>query len=45
MQTTVLFPGSDQKVRYLLVWLTRLPSSGPDKYQIEIKEITVLVQP
>jgi hypothetical protein len=45
MQTNVLFPGSDQKVRYLLVWLTKLPSSGADKYGIEIKEITVLVQP
>jgi serine/threonine protein kinase len=44
---TVTLPGSgDQKIRYLLIWITKLPVDTADsrnRYQIGVQEITVFV--
>src|SRR6266508_2652542 len=40
--TTVILAGPEQPVRFLLVWVTKLPPDG-DEYQVGIQEITVLV--
>jgi eukaryotic-like serine/threonine-protein kinase len=38
----VVFPGApDQKVRYLLVWVTKLPKNSAGEFRVEIQEITV----
>jgi hypothetical protein len=38
----VVFPGApDQKVRYLLVWVTKLPRNSAGEFRVEIQEITV----
>jgi len=46
--TRVVLSGEpDTKVRYLLVWFTKLPASpadGRDKYRLEVLELTVLGQ-
>jgi hypothetical protein len=43
--TTVVFPGlPDAPVRYLVVWITKLPQTSPGKYQAGVQEITVSVQ-
>jgi hypothetical protein len=43
--TTVVLPGPpDSAVRYLAVWITKLPQIGSGKYQVGIQEVTVSVQ-
>jgi serine/threonine protein kinase len=42
--TSALFQGPAQPTRYLLVWLTKLPSDGKGRFRISIGEITVRVQ-
>jgi eukaryotic-like serine/threonine-protein kinase len=40
----ILSPAADTKVRYLLVWFTRLPTSqadGSNRYRLEISDISV----
>ena len=38
----VAFPVTAQEpIRYLMVWLSKLPPDGDGRYQIEVKEITV----
>jgi hypothetical protein len=44
MGTSALFQGPDQPVRYLLLWITKLPPDKTGKYQLSIGEITVNVQ-
>jgi hypothetical protein len=41
-----LFQGPDQPVRYLMLWITKLPpaTDGSGKFQVSISEITVRVQ-
>jgi eukaryotic-like serine/threonine-protein kinase len=38
---TVLPGGPDQKVRYLLVWVTKLPKDSSGGFRVEIQEISV----
>lgn len=43
-QVNVFLPGDpDQPVRYLLVWVTKLPPDG-ERFQVGIQEITVFVE-
>jgi serine/threonine protein kinase len=42
--TTKVFQGPDQPTRFLLVWITKLPSDGNGRYRISIGEISVSVQ-
>jgi hypothetical protein len=43
--TNVVLPGQpDSPVRYLVVWITKLPALASGKYQVGIQEITVSVQ-
>jgi hypothetical protein len=43
--TNVILPGQpDAAVRYLVVWITKLPSIANGKYQVGVQEITVSVQ-
>jgi hypothetical protein len=43
--TTVVLPGPpDSAVRYLAIWITKLPQIGAGKYQVGIQEVTVSVQ-
>jgi hypothetical protein len=43
-QTTVFLPGAtDHQVRYLLIWVTKLPPDG-EEFQVGIQEITVFVE-
>jgi eukaryotic-like serine/threonine-protein kinase len=43
--TTVILPGQpDSPVRYLVLWITKLPQIPNGKYQIGVQEITVSVQ-
>ncbi|MGC9667019.1 protein kinase family protein [Planosporangium sp. 12N6] len=43
--TTVVLPGPpDSTVRYLVVWITKLPQLSSGKYQVGIQEIKVSVQ-
>jgi hypothetical protein len=43
--TTVVLPGPpDSAVRYLAVWITKLPQIGAGKYQAGVQEVTVSVQ-
>ena len=42
--TRLLLTGQEQKVRYLLVWFTKIPASpadGADKFRLEVMEIAV----
>lgn len=41
--TRALFTGKDD-VQYLLIWISKLPPIGGDKYQVGVQEITVRVQ-
>lgn len=44
-RTTVVLPGPpDKTVRYLAVWITKLPEISPGTYQEGIQEVTVSVQ-
>ncbi|MEV6931521.1 protein kinase family protein [Dactylosporangium sp. NPDC051485] len=43
MGSTTLFTGPEQKTRFLLVWITKLPKDG-NGYRVAIGEITVRVQ-
>nr|WP_240947748.1 protein kinase family protein [Planosporangium mesophilum] len=45
--TNVLLPGlPDKPVRYLVIWISKLPSvpTSPGKYQVGVQEVTVSVQ-
>ncbi|WP_432833491.1 protein kinase family protein [Dactylosporangium sp. CA-092794] len=45
MGTRTIFNGPEQKTRYLLVWITKLPKEGSSgRYRVAIGEITVRVQ-
>ncbi|GAA3280264.1 MULTISPECIES: protein kinase family protein [Dactylosporangium] len=45
MGSTTVFTGPEQKTRYLLVWITKLPKeSNSGGYRVAIGEITVRVQ-
>ncbi|MEV8516209.1 protein kinase family protein [Dactylosporangium sp. NPDC051484] len=44
MGTTTLFNGPEQKTRYLLVWITKLPKENSGGYRVAIGDITVRVQ-
>ncbi|WP_432982586.1 protein kinase family protein [Dactylosporangium sp. CA-233914] len=44
MNATTFFNGPEQKTRYLLVWITKLPKDSAGGYRASIGEITVLVQ-
>lgn len=44
MGTTTIFNGPEQKTRYLLVWITKLPKDSNGGYRVAIGEITVRVQ-
>jgi len=42
--TTLLLSGQEQKVRYLLVWFTKIPASpadGASKFRLEVMEIAI----
>ncbi|WP_433054147.1 protein kinase family protein [Dactylosporangium sp. CS-033363] len=44
MGSRTIFNGPEQKTRYLLVWITKLPKDGNSGYRVAIGEITVRVQ-
>jgi hypothetical protein len=45
VQTRVVLAGEPgKKVRYLLVWFTRIPQEGSGRYRLEILELSVLGQ-
>ncbi|GAA0899045.1 protein kinase family protein [Virgisporangium ochraceum] len=42
--TKLILPGQDQRVRYLLIWFTKLPNSpndGADRFRLEVIDVTV----
>jgi hypothetical protein len=42
--TRLILAGQDQRVRYLLIWFTKLPNSpndGADKFRLEVIDVTV----
>ncbi|WP_426508984.1 protein kinase family protein [Dactylosporangium sp. McL0621] len=44
MGSTTIFNGPEQKTRYLMVWITKLPKESNSGYRVAIGEITVRVQ-
>jgi serine/threonine protein kinase len=44
MGATMLFNGPEEKTRYLMVWITKLPKESSGGYRVAIGEITVRVQ-